>query len=425
MNRQLTPRAEEDGLRRLRVMIVDDNHINLTLLERLLNRRFAHLLEEPPTAVDSALKAIQLLRHNVYDCIFMDIQMPLLSGLEASVRIRKAEDNVLSINSGCHIVAVTTVVGTEPEAAYRRARMDGMISKPVRHIDIDDYLSPLAKQAHMQASQTSMVNVNGITMMPPLPRYPGQSNHAFYLPFDARLKESRPDICMASNFKSSLRSQTRASLRNLSADIVAQMRESATHDSFQPFTQFNKGVSHPSIRRHHTISCETFRQQVAREIASLNSDSGSSDEMSDVDYAPTQIRHGSKDNIPVRHTSVEKPLHSVDGPEYRESPPGSAFHGAAAEIAGKLQHSTLIAEQSSDPYPPQPMLGDLRRDSMMSSSDSNLSDSSTDLTTPCSEKSLTNWSIDTTIDEKQSHYRRSGSADTVDPTTLSSTCDFI
>ena len=128
MNRQLTPRAEEDGLRRLRVMIVDDNHINLTLLERLLNRRFAHLLEEPPTAVDSALKAIQLLRHNVYDCIFMDIQMPLLSGLEASIRIRKAEDNVLSINSGCHIVAVTTVVSTEPEAAYRRARMDGMIS---------------------------------------------------------------------------------------------------------------------------------------------------------------------------------------------------------------------------------------------------------------------------------------------------------
>ena len=154
----LSPSLTSFGMagRPLRILIVDDNHINLSMLSRLLKRRFSHILDGAPTTVDSGLKAIQLLRLHVFDCILMDIQMPFLSGLEASRRIRNAEDGILSANSSAHIVAVTTAVGDEPELAYRRAEMDGMIGKPVRFDQLSNYLSPLSQQAAVAARKRSL-----------------------------------------------------------------------------------------------------------------------------------------------------------------------------------------------------------------------------------------------------------------------------
>lgn len=73
--RSPSPFLEEK--KNLRVLIVDDNYINLRTLSRLLNRRFGGFLDGPPVSVDSGLKAIQQLRSQVFDVIFMDIQVSL------------------------------------------------------------------------------------------------------------------------------------------------------------------------------------------------------------------------------------------------------------------------------------------------------------------------------------------------------------
>lgn len=51
-----------DVAKRLRCLVCDDNLILLNLQSMLLKRRFSHVLDGPPIAVDGGLKAIQALR---------------------------------------------------------------------------------------------------------------------------------------------------------------------------------------------------------------------------------------------------------------------------------------------------------------------------------------------------------------------------
>ena len=208
--------------RKLRVLLVDDNRINLSVLSTLLKRRFSNLIEGTPVSVDSGLKAIQLLRTNVFDCIMMDIQMPFLSGLDTSIRIRNGEDGVLEANRSVHIVAVTTAVGDEPELAYRRAGMDGMIGKPVRFQDMQHYICPLAHEAFNSANSVDSISIEGDSVMPPLPPTSSRSERLFYLPANATIRAPCPDICRGADFEKMLRAQTRASLRKSGAIAVAR-----------------------------------------------------------------------------------------------------------------------------------------------------------------------------------------------------------
>lgn len=68
----------------VRVLLVDDNSVNLTVAERLL-RRF-------DLAVDTAAsgeECLELLRANKYHCVLLDHMMPVMDGVETLRRIRK------------------------------------------------------------------------------------------------------------------------------------------------------------------------------------------------------------------------------------------------------------------------------------------------------------------------------------------------
>ncbi|TKY88833.1 hypothetical protein EX895_002074 [Sporisorium graminicola] len=153
----------------LRILIVDDNHVNLSILNTLLKRRFGHVLARPPVSLDSGLKALQLLRTEIFDLIFMDIEMPYLDGVECTRRIRAAEDGILAPNRYAHVVAVTTNVGPEPAALYRHVGMDGMISKPVRFQNFQQYLCPLSIEALEAKGSVTPVLVGSEQVLPPMP----------------------------------------------------------------------------------------------------------------------------------------------------------------------------------------------------------------------------------------------------------------
>lgn len=74
-NPTIRPSSPFKSLKNLRVLLVDDNLINLKILNTLLDRRFGSFLAHAPIAVDSGLKALQQLRYQVFDVIFMDIQV--------------------------------------------------------------------------------------------------------------------------------------------------------------------------------------------------------------------------------------------------------------------------------------------------------------------------------------------------------------
>ncbi|MDH5682287.1 MAG: response regulator, partial [Spirochaetota bacterium] len=78
---------------------------------------------------DNGLEALNILETDNFDLILMDVQMPVLNGLEATIRIRKKESN-----TGKHIpiVALTAYAMKGDREACLKAGMDDYLSKPIK-----------------------------------------------------------------------------------------------------------------------------------------------------------------------------------------------------------------------------------------------------------------------------------------------------
>ena len=107
----------------LRILIADDQPVNLTVARHLLNR-----LGYRADVAINGLEALQALQRQTYDIVFMDVQMPEMDGLQATraIKVQIPEEEQP------RIVALTA--NTQPGAREEclAAGMDDYISKPVR-----------------------------------------------------------------------------------------------------------------------------------------------------------------------------------------------------------------------------------------------------------------------------------------------------
>ncbi|CAO3587432.1 unnamed protein product [Absidia cylindrospora] len=129
----------------LRVLLVDDNDINLKVLEKALKLHMADIFEYMDM-VSSGECAIEKLRQQAYDLILMDIDMPGLNGVDAASWIRRGHqlqeqrfenyslDTVLIQNRRAPIVAVTTNMSLEWKKTYLKVGMNGCLAKPISPI---------------------------------------------------------------------------------------------------------------------------------------------------------------------------------------------------------------------------------------------------------------------------------------------------
>ncbi|MEL6105439.1 MAG: response regulator [Planctomycetota bacterium] len=106
-----------------RVLLAEDNPVNQTVAINLLQNR-GHEVE---LAVNGAI-ALECFLSREFDVILMDVQMPVMDGLEATRRIRQQE-------RGCEhpipIFAMTAQAMEGDEQRCLQAGMDGYLSKPV------------------------------------------------------------------------------------------------------------------------------------------------------------------------------------------------------------------------------------------------------------------------------------------------------
>ncbi|CAG8688114.1 806_t:CDS:1 [Acaulospora morrowiae] len=107
----------------VRTLIVDDNVITAKMLSKILSREFGH----NTTCTVSGKEALERLSDEPYDIIFMDIDMPELSGIETTIAIHAAGSTVLEKNRQIPIIAYTT---NPCEERYFEAGMNGWVSKP-------------------------------------------------------------------------------------------------------------------------------------------------------------------------------------------------------------------------------------------------------------------------------------------------------
>jgi len=108
----------------LKVLVVDDNATNRTVLTALL----AELGIQACVASDG-LQAVEAFDAEPWDIILMDIHMPNMDGLQAcrAIRDREASDG----RDRTPIIAVTASALTHETERYRAAGMDGCLAKPI------------------------------------------------------------------------------------------------------------------------------------------------------------------------------------------------------------------------------------------------------------------------------------------------------
>ncbi|MEX5747788.1 CHASE domain-containing protein [Massilia sp. X63] len=103
------------------VLLVEDNPFNQQVGRELLQHAGADV-----RVAANGVEALDVMARERFDCVLMDVQMPVMDGLEATRRIR--QDPVLARTL---VIAMTANAGVEDRARCLQAGMDEFLSKPV------------------------------------------------------------------------------------------------------------------------------------------------------------------------------------------------------------------------------------------------------------------------------------------------------
>ncbi|MEQ9487380.1 MAG: response regulator [Alphaproteobacteria bacterium] len=115
-----------------KVMIVEDNELNMKLFHDLLESRGYDIIE-----TRDGMEALKMARTERPDLILMDIQLPEVSGLEVTKWI-KEDDDLKQIP----IIAVTAFAMKGDEEKIREGGCEAYIAKP---ISVSSFLATVEK----------------------------------------------------------------------------------------------------------------------------------------------------------------------------------------------------------------------------------------------------------------------------------------
>ncbi len=130
-----------DPQRRLKVLLAEDNPINQKVALGCLSKLGCCV-----DVVGSGQEALEALQKEPYDLVFMDVQMPVLDGLEATRMIRKGLVKVL--DPRVPIIAMTAHGLQGDREMCLKAGMDDYVSKPLR---MEDLQAAMERQVERRA----------------------------------------------------------------------------------------------------------------------------------------------------------------------------------------------------------------------------------------------------------------------------------
>ncbi len=117
----------------IRVLVAEDNSVNQLVAVRLLERLGCRV-----DVAGNGVEAVQMATRLPYSLIFMDCHMPEMDGFEATLEIRRRE-NDLGLTA-MPIVALTASVLQEDRDRCVSAGMDAIIGKPVQPAELAQVL---------------------------------------------------------------------------------------------------------------------------------------------------------------------------------------------------------------------------------------------------------------------------------------------
>jgi CheY-like chemotaxis protein len=126
------PEVDHQKIRGARVLVVDDNFLNVEIVGFLLDQAGLQTF----TAVNG-LEAVVAVTEAVerFDIVLMDIQMPVMDGLEATRIIRQQWSS-----QELPVVAMTAMTLPEVREQCLKAGMNDYLAKPFDILDLDNKL---------------------------------------------------------------------------------------------------------------------------------------------------------------------------------------------------------------------------------------------------------------------------------------------
>ncbi|MBI4806649.1 MAG: PAS domain S-box protein [Desulfovibrio sp.] len=134
--------APQPQVRSARVLVAEDNDFNRIVIEE-----YMALLGHQVTSVPDGQAALDFLRDNQFDIVFLDVQMPYLNGLEVVRRIRSGECGERTVD--IPVVALTAYAMQGDRERFLASGMTGYLSKPV---SLGDVQSEIARQLGNKAA---------------------------------------------------------------------------------------------------------------------------------------------------------------------------------------------------------------------------------------------------------------------------------
>lgn len=109
------------------ILVVDDYNLNQLTIKTLLDDHVGKIF-----SAIHGYEALEIMHSCRVDVIFMDINMPIMDGCEATLKIRSSGQDW----AGVHIFAMTADPQYHHTQLYRKIGMDGTLPKPFRKDDI-------------------------------------------------------------------------------------------------------------------------------------------------------------------------------------------------------------------------------------------------------------------------------------------------
>ena len=123
----------------LSILLAEDNFTNQELVVTLM-RKMGYTID----AVENGRKALEIMEHKTFDIILMDVQMPVMNGLEATQAIiEKYPEDIRP-----YIIAITANAMPGDRERFIEAGMVDYLSKPIRFKDVQDVLIRWGRKKH-------------------------------------------------------------------------------------------------------------------------------------------------------------------------------------------------------------------------------------------------------------------------------------
>jgi len=132
-----------------RILLVEDNITNQQVAKGILKKMGLNV-----DAVANGAEALNSLQMSQYDLVLMDLQMPVMGGLEATIKIRDSQSKVL--NHEIPIIAMTANAMKGDREKCFDVGMNGYVAKPVMPITIAEVLAKwLSREQSLQPEISS------------------------------------------------------------------------------------------------------------------------------------------------------------------------------------------------------------------------------------------------------------------------------